>query len=90
MSSLCDEYAERPCIPALFRMSNKGKYPDEEEIAYASKIHDSEKDVEQLKSVVKITHKWLEKLSPEEMNAFKRSEDFEKYKEALKSLGMIR
>ncbi len=45
---------------------------------------------EELKETIKILHKWLEKLPPEKIQEFKNSEDFLKYKEALKNLGLIK
>lgn len=74
----------------LLRRPVKDNYSDEEEIVHASEMNKAEKDIDQLKNVVKITHKWLERLPPEELNAFKKSEDFQKYKDALKQLKLIK
>jgi hypothetical protein len=47
-------------------------------------------NVEDLKDTIKILHKWLEKLPPERISEFKRSPDFEKYKDGLRKLGLIK
>lgn len=45
---------------------------------------------EDLIDVIKISHKWLEQLTPIKKRSFKASKDFQKYKEALKKYGLIR
>ena len=40
--------------------------------------------------VLKDLHKWLGKLPPEQIDAFKRSPDFQRYKELLDQYGLIR
>jgi hypothetical protein len=47
-------------------------------------------NVEDLKDTIKVLHKWLEKLPPERISEFKRSPDFEKYKDGLRKLGLIK
>lgn len=74
----------------LLRKPVKDNYSDEEEIVHAAEMNKAEKDIEQLKNVIKITHKWLERLPPEQLNEFKRSEDFQRYKDALKQLKLIK
>ena len=74
----------------LLRKPVKDNYSDEEEIVHAAEMNKADKDIEQLKNVIKITHKWLERLPPEQLNAFKRSEDFQRYKDALKQLELIK
>lgn len=49
-----------------------------------------EDETQELKETIKVLHRWLEKLPPEQITAFKNSEDFEKYKEALKKLGLTK
>jgi hypothetical protein len=51
---------------------------------------ETEENLEDIKEVIKITHKWLEELPPETIERFRRSEDFVKYKEALRKLKMIK
>lgn len=45
---------------------------------------------EDYKEAIKILHKWVEKLPEKELKKFKTSSDFDKYKKALKKLGMIK
>ena len=49
---------------------------------------------EQLKAetraVLKVTHKWLSRLPPEQIDAFKRSPDFTRYRELLEKYGLIK
>lgn len=45
---------------------------------------------EEIKEVLKLTHKWITKLPPEELHAFRTSPDFEKYKTVLKKYGLIK
>ncbi len=61
---------------------------DDEDELYENNANEFE--LEEIKEVIKITHKWLEQLPPETIERFKRSEDFQKYKEILKKLEMIK
>ena len=61
---------------------------DSEEVQVQETKIDTEK--EELKDLVKILHKWIEKLPSDKINEFKRSPDFEKYKSGLKKLNMIK
>lgn len=45
---------------------------------------------EEMKETLKLLHKWLEKLPPSDMNAFKRSDDFQQYKAMLEKYGLIK
>lgn len=45
---------------------------------------------EDYKEAIKILHKWVEKLPENDLKKFKSSSDFDKYKKALKKLGMIK
>ena len=47
-------------------------------------------ELKNAKEALKILHKWIERLPRDELDRFKRSEDFEKYKKALKDLKMIK
>ncbi len=42
------------------------------------------------RAVLKLTHTWISKLSPEQIDSFKRSSDFARYKELLKVYGLIK
>lgn len=59
---------------------------DEDEVA----VQEPSVEEQELREAIKILHKWIEKLDPDTLNQFKRSEDFEKYKSILKSLNMIK
>ena len=59
---------------------------EEEEVSGVNEINERE----YLKDVIRTLHKWLEKLPPEQIRAFRNSEDFQKYKDALEKLGMIK
>lgn len=45
---------------------------------------------EEMKETLKLLHKWLEKLPPSDMNAFKRSDDFQRYKSMLEKYGLVK
>ena len=45
---------------------------------------------EDVKSVLKVLHKWLGKLPAHEMNSFKASEDFLSYKAILEKYGLVK
>ncbi len=45
---------------------------------------------EETREVLKSLHKWLESLPADKKSEFKKSEDFQKYKELLEKLGMIK
>jgi hypothetical protein len=45
---------------------------------------------EEIKEVLKDIHKWLENLPKDKKAEFRKSEDFRKYKDLLKKLGMIK
>lgn len=45
---------------------------------------------EETKEVLKAMHKWLSKLPPEQIEAFRRSEDFDRYKALLQHYGVAK
>lgn len=45
---------------------------------------------EETKQVLKNIHKWLSKLPPEQIDAFRRSPDFEQYKDVLERYGLVK
>ena len=45
---------------------------------------------EEVKKVLRIVHKWLEELPPDEKGAFRRSPDFQEYKALLERYGLAR
>lgn len=70
------------------RFGRKKQVRDEDDYYEESVEEDDELD--EIKDVIKITHRWLEELPPEVIDRFKRSEDFVRYKQVLKKLGMIK
>lgn len=42
------------------------------------------------REVLKLIHKWISRLSPEQIAAFKRSPDFKRYKDLLDQYGLIK
>lgn len=45
---------------------------------------------EETKETIKLLHKWLKQLPPDKLDSFRKSQDFVKYKELLRRLGMIK
>ena len=86
-----EEFEEDIKRPGFFQWLF-GKTPSyEEEDVYEEEVEEEKSDeYEDIKQTIKILHKWLEKLPPEKINQFKRSEDFQKYKESLDRLGLIK
>lgn len=80
---------KRSLISWLFKKKNKkvqeDDWDEEEQIVETPSIQEQE-----YREAIKILHRWVEKLDPETLNQFKRSPDFEKYKEILKTLNMIK
>jgi len=71
------------------RMRKRKRLEEDDEDEYLE-YEEENKDFEEIKEVIKITHKWLEELPPETIERFRRSEDFIRYKETLRRLGMIK
>ncbi len=71
------------------RLSGRRRVEDEEVLEAEESEFESE-ELDDVREALKVTHRWLEELPPETLEQFKRSEDFEKYKSALKRLGMIK
>lgn len=70
------------------KLRRKNKHEIEDDGIYEAE--EEEFDLDEIKEVIKITHKWLEQLPPETIERFKRSDDFQKYKKILKRLEMIK
>ena len=64
----------------------KKKQDEEEQLLQQQQ----QQDLDDMKETIKILHKWLEKLPPERIAEFKKSPDFEMYKEGLRKLGLIK
>ena len=68
----------------------KHKEPGEEEMVEEIGDAISVKMDDDVREVLKVMHKWLERLPPHEIKQFKLSEDFVKYKDILKKYGLIK
>lgn len=79
---------KRSLISWLFRRKQRVYEEDWEEDEV--EVQEPSLQEQELREAIKILHKWIEKLDPDTLNKFKRSEDFEKYKSILKSLNMIK
>ncbi len=67
--------------------SDRQRIDDEEVAVEESQVMASD---EETREVLKGLHKWLESLPQDKKAEFKKSEDFHKYKDLLKRLGMIK
>lgn len=88
-----EEFEEKPGFwQRLFGWSRSNNYYEEELEQEPDSLESSEKkdELEEIKQVIKILHKWLEQLPSDKINQFKRSDDFKKYKESLDKLGLIK
>ncbi|MGV8163144.1 MAG: hypothetical protein ACP5N2_07475 [Candidatus Nanoarchaeia archaeon] len=72
----------------LFNFGNKKQ--DQEREDNAMLVQQQQQNIEDLKETIKVLHRWLEKLPPDKIYEFKKSPDFEKYKEGLRKLGLIK
>ncbi len=91
------EEARESMIERFFQslrfFKHKHKLEDEEEhVLEAEEELEEEKQQidEDMKEVLKITHNWLEKLSKRNKDAFKESEDYQKYTNILVKHGLAR
>lgn len=85
------EKKEGGFMSRLFGLGSKKREEPEEEEEYEKEAEPSQQQtIEELKETIKVLHKWLEKLPPEKISEFKRSPDFEKYKDGLRKLGLIK
>jgi len=78
---------------SLRLFKHKHQLEDEEEQVLEAEEHIEEEKQqvdEDMKEVLKITHRWLEKLSKRNKEAFRESEDYEKYTDILVKHGLAR
>lgn len=88
MSSAPKEKKEGGFMSKLFNFSSKKDDNEREELAMQMQVQ--QQNIEELKETIKVLHKWLEKLPSDKISEFKRSPDFEKYKQGLRNLGLIK
>ncbi|MCF7866591.1 hypothetical protein K9M18_04130 [Candidatus Woesearchaeota archaeon] len=74
----------------VLRLTGRKEYVDDEDLEEAIVEQRVIETEEMFKDTLKSLHKWLEELPPDKMEQFKRSEDFEKYKAALRKVGLIK
>jgi hypothetical protein len=79
----------RSLISWLFRRRNK-KPVVEDDWEEDEVVKEPSFEEQEYREAIKILHRWVEKLDHDTLNQFKRSPDFEKYKETLKKLNMIK
>jgi hypothetical protein len=72
----------------LFNFGSKKQEKEENDNSMA--MQEQQQNIEDLKETIKVLHRWLEKLPPDKIYEFKRSPDFEKYKDGLRKLGLIK
>jgi hypothetical protein len=84
---IAEEMEELDKKPGFFsKLFGKGKQDEFEE----EEVEQVDPEIETLKDTIKILHSWLEKLPPEQVQKFRNSPDYEKYKEALRKLKLIK
>jgi hypothetical protein len=74
----------------LFNFGSKKQEEHEDDNNQAMAMQQQQQNIEDLKETIKVLHRWLEKLPPDKISEFKRSPDFEKYKDGLRKLGLIK
>ncbi|MFH1770979.1 MAG: hypothetical protein ABH828_05500 [archaeon] len=73
---------------AIFRSKKAEDYGDED---FEDEHFDKDPVIEEeVKEALKIAHNWLGHLSPIKTTAFKRSDDFKRYKEILLKYGLVK
>jgi len=75
----------------MSKLFNFGSKKQEKETDDNSmELQQQKQNIEDLKETIKVLHRWLEKLPADKIYEFKRSPDFEKYKDGLRKLGLIK
>ncbi len=85
-------------LSRFFRLLRGGNRQDDNiegedvpEDIVAQQLSDSREALEnETRMVLKLVHKWLGKLPPEQITAFRRSPDFNRYKDLLDKYGLIK
>ncbi len=73
---------------SLFRRA-KTEEVDEEEIEEVE-LDENELLQKETREALRMIHKWIGRLPPDQINAFKRSPDFQKYKDILNKYNLIK
>lgn len=77
---------------SIFR-SSRSDFPDEEidfEHSEAVELNPAEVLKTETRQTLKIIHKWISRLPPEQIDAFKRSPDFNRYKDLLEKYNLLK
>lgn len=75
----------------LFKHKHQVEDEEEQVLEAEEEVAQEKQEIEEdVKEVLKITHKWLEKLSKRNKEAFRDSEDYEKYTDILVKHGLAR
>ena len=91
-----DDYRRQSLFERLFSLFRRPVQDDEDDISQ-EKIEESleqqrEKDglYNETRETLKVLHKWLDRLPPQQIEAFKRSPDFHRYKQLLDRYNLIK
>jgi len=82
------EAEDRPGLLSRIKGFILGSDKDADEEDFIEEKKDTIPD--DLKEVLKLQHKWINKLPPEKISEFKESEDFQKYTDVLRKYGLIK
>lgn len=76
----------------LFRSSNSYDEDEDLEFEHSDTVELDSNEVlkAETRQTLKIIHKWISRLSPDQINAFKRSPDFQRYKDLLDKYGLLK
>lgn len=77
---------KKPFFAKIFSIFSRNKVEVEEEVIDV----EFDEEEEKIKKLLKAMHKWLLRLPPDALREFKESEDYELYKEVLRSYGLIK
>ncbi|MBD3204069.1 hypothetical protein GF327_07260 [Candidatus Woesearchaeota archaeon] len=87
-----DDYEENGILSKIldfFRFSYD-EYDDENDFEFEQEKVSQEILPEDVKNIIKIQHKWINKLPSEKIKEFKKSEDFKLYKDILQKYNLIK
>jgi hypothetical protein len=79
-------------LTRLFSLFRRAKIDDEVDIEPEQEVELDENEllIKETREALRMIHHWVSKLPPEQINAFKRSPDFQKYKTILDKYGLIK
>ncbi|MCF7799140.1 hypothetical protein K9M74_04510 [Candidatus Woesearchaeota archaeon] len=79
-------------LSRLFSLFRRAKVSEEyEEDSVGEPVVDEQELLKrETRETLRVIHKWIGRLSPDQINAFKRSPDFQRYKDLLDKYGLIK